>query len=406
MFRIAKIIVVIAGLGIAFLGLLAGALYIPLITGDRVDVVSSTLSASFAALGLGLGGALAWQGLRSLQGRPSRLFHPGPARLLVAAFVAVLILGQAVLAFDIVPPLAFPPFYVLGAALPPFFLLAFVGRRLIAANVRWREVILQLASGTFLSTFGAFSVEAVLGLLTMIIVLTLTALTPGGAAWLQEVSAHLQDPAWFQNPENAYRILTSPPALVTLALAVLVIAPLTEELFKSLGVVIMSHQRPGRARAFLWGMASGAGFALAEGLFSGTLSLDQWGQATILRIGATAMHCLGGGLMGLGWHSVFTMQRPWRLLGAYAASVGLHSLWNVGSLGILLASLPIVSSTTSEVGLILSGLVNLGLIAFLSMLALSILLVIVYLTKWLRNDLSVQLDEAPEFPQVPLSSPE
>jgi len=99
--RFAKIIVVIVGLSIAFLGLLAGALYLisSFIMGEEIDLLSSTLGVSFAALGIGLGLPLAWQGLNSLRGRPSRLFRPRPARALVAVFVVVVILGQ------VVPPL-------------------------------------------------------------------------------------------------------------------------------------------------------------------------------------------------------------------------------------------------------------------------------------------------------------
>jgi len=254
--------------------------------------------------------------------------------VLATVFVVALILGQVVLAFDLLPALTFPPFYVLGAVLPPLFFLAFVGRSLAEGDIRWREVILQLSSGAFLATLGAFGSEAVLGLLSMVIVFTLAALTQGSAAWFQELSAHLQNPRWFQNPENTYSLLLSPPVLIALGLTVLVIAPMAEEMFKSLGVVIMSYRRPSKARAFLWGLAGGAGFALAEGLFSGAISLESWGQVALLRVGAAAMHCLGGGMMGLGWHYLFVTRRPWRLLGAYAASVGLHSLWNLAAFGI------------------------------------------------------------------------
>lgn len=402
MLRIAKTIVVLAGFSIAFLGLLTGALYLvsPFIMGEEIDLLSSTLSVSVAALGLGLGLSLAWQGLNSLRGRPSRLFHPRPVRVLVAVFVAAWFLGQVILTSDFLRALTFPPIYVLTAALPPLIFLAFVGRNLALSDIHWREVVLQLASGAFLSTFGAFSSEAVLGLLTMLIVLTLAALTPGGAAWFRELSTHLQDPRWFQNPENAYSLLFSLPILITLGLTVLVIVPLVEELFKSLGVVIMSYRRPSRARAFLWGLTGGAGFALAEGLFSGALSLDDWGQTTILRIGATAMHCLGGGLMGLGWQHLFATRRPWHLLGAYAISASLHSLWNAAAFGIMVVSF---TSTAGETGVVLGGLINLALIAFLSLLTLSIIFTIVYLTKWLRNYPLAQLDEAH---QVPPSSPE
>jgi len=384
--RIAKVSIIIAGFSIAFLGLLAGVLYLisPFIGGGEINLVMVTVGASFIALGLGLGLPLAWQGFSSLRGRPSRLFCPRPAWVLVAVFVVAVILGQVVLTFDLLPALTFPPFYILAAALPPLFFLAFVGRSLAESKIRWREVILQLSSGASLATFGAFSSEAVLGLLLMVVVFTLAALTPGGAAWFQELSAHLQDPRWFQNLENAYGLLLSPPVLVALGLMVLVIVPLVEEMFKSLGVVMMSYRRPGKSRSFLWGLAGGAGFALAEGLFSGALSLEDWGGTALLRVGATAMHCLGGGLMGLGWYYLFATRRPWRLLGAYAASASLHSLWNTAALGMIVVSSSVGASAADEVGLALGGLVALALTAFLSLLALLAIFFIFYLTRWLR----------------------
>jgi hypothetical protein len=380
--RFAQVIVTIAGFGIALLGLLAGALYFT--TGGETDLTGATVGASFAALGLGLGLPLAWQGLNSLRGLPSPLFRPRPARVLAAVFVVALILGQVVLAFDLLPALTFPPFYVLGAVLPPLFFLTFVGRSLVEGDIRWREVVLQLSSGAFLATFGAFSSEAVLGLLSMVIVFALAALTPGGAAWFQELSAHLQNPRWFQNPENAYGLLLSPPVLIALGLTVLIIAPMAEEMFKSLGVVIMSYRRPTKARAFLWGLAGGAGFALAEGLFSGAISLESWGGVALLRVGAAAMHCLGGGLMGLGWYYLFATRRPWRLLGAYAASVSLHSLWNLAAFGMIVVSFFNVASPTDEVGLALGGLVTLALTALLLLLAFLVIFLIFHLTRRLQ----------------------
>ena len=386
MLRFAKIIVVIVGLSIAFLGLLVGALYFipPFIMGEGIDPLSSTLSVAFAALGLGLGLPLAWQGMNSLRGLPSRLFHPWPARVLVPVFVVAVILGQVVLTLDLLPALTFPPFYVLGAVLPSLFFVAFVGRRLAGSDTRWREVVLQLASGAFLATFGAFGLEAVLGLLSMVVVVILAALMPGGDAWLQELSVYLQDPRWLQNPENLYSPLLSPPILIVLGLIVLVIAPMVEEMFKPLGVVLMGYRRPSKARSFLWGLAGGAGFALSESLFNGAAALEGWAGVATMRVGATAMHCLGGGLMGLGWYYFFTTRRPWRLLGAYAASVGLHSLWNVAASGMLVVSLSATSPTTDEIGLALGGLAVVGLMGFLSVLALSTILTIFYLTRWLR----------------------
>jgi len=384
--KIAKVIVVLAGFSIAFLGLLAGVLYFmsPFISGGEIDLLSSTTGASFIALGLGLGLPLAWQGFSSLRGRPSPLFRPRPARVLVLIFIVAVILGQAVLVFDLLPALTFPPFYILGAVLPSLFFVAFVGRRLAGSDTRWREVVLQLASGAFLATFGAFAVEAAFGLLSMVVVVILAALSPGGAAWFQDPLPYLQDPGWFQSPENLYGSLPSLPILIVLGLIVLVIGPMVEELFKPLGVVMMRYRRPSKAQSFFWGLTGGAGFALTEALLNGASSLEGWVGVATMRVGATAMHCLGGGLMGLGWYYLFATRRPWRLLGAYAASVSLHSLWNVAASGMLVVSLSATSPATDEIGLALGGLVILGLMGFLALLALSAIFTIFYLTRWLR----------------------
>jgi hypothetical protein len=102
-------------------------------------------------------------------------------------------------------------------------------------------------------------------------------------------------------------------------------------------------------------------------------------------------------MMGLGWHHLFVTRRPWRLLGAYAASVGLHSLWNLAAFGMIVVSYSIVASTTDEVGLALGGLVTLALIALLSLLAFLAIFFIFYLTRRLRSQMpsveSIYIDQ-------------
>ena len=74
------ILALVVGLGALVLGPLAGGLFIALsLIGRPVsDAVSvTTIGISIAALGLGLGGALAWVGHRGLRGRPSRPVRPG-----------------------------------------------------------------------------------------------------------------------------------------------------------------------------------------------------------------------------------------------------------------------------------------------------------------------------------------
>jgi len=109
------------------------------------------------------------------------------------------------------------------------------------------------------------------------------------------------------------------------------VVPALEEAVKTLGVLLMGYRRPGRAQAFLWGVAGGAGFALVEGLLSGSLALGEeqsWAFAIIARGGTVVVHCLAGGLMGLGWQALLSKDRRWRLLTYYVAAVVLHGLWN------------------------------------------------------------------------------
>ena len=397
MLKVAKACVAVAGLSIALQGLLSGVLYfvLPLVyrKGQTDPLQMSIVGTVFLVLGLGLGLPLGWQGLSSLLGYPSRPFRPRLMGLLLALFVLALVVGQIILATDFFAPLVFPPFYVLGAALPPLIVMAFVGRRLSAAAVpvRWREVVLQTGSGAFLATFLALGLEATFGLFSLFAVLLAVALMPNGMAWLQELTANLQDPSWIADPVNLYQMLLSPPIAITLVLILVVIAPLGEELFKSLGVALMSYRQPGAARAFLWGVAGGAGFAIVEGLFSAAVALESWSAVVLLRVGTTLMHCLGSGLMGLGWYYLLRTRRPWHILATYAASVGLHVLWNMGAIGMVAISLGAMAAGADEVSLTLSGLGVLVLSAYLILLTLFMAFAIYYLAgrgreeQWMEN---------------------
>ncbi len=384
MLKTAKACVAVTGLSIALLGLLIGVLYFALSLeygqGETDPLQISIVGTAFLALGLGLGLPLGWQGLRSLLGHPSRPFRPRLIGLL-ALFVLAVVIGQIILVTDFLAPLIFPPFHVLGAALPPLIVIAFVSRRLrsAAVSVRWREVVLQTGSGAFLAIFLAFGLEAAFGLFALFAVLLTAALTPNGMAWLQELTANLQDPLWIADPVNLSQVLLSPPIAVPLVLIFAVIAPLGEEFFKPLGVALMSYRRPEAARAFLWGVAGGAGFAIAEGLFNAAIVLESWGVVVLLRVGSTLMHCLGSGLMGLGWYHLLRRRRPWHILGTYAASVGLHVLWNVGAMGMAAVSLGAMASGADEVSLTLSGLGFLLLGAYLALLTLFMAFAIYYL---------------------------
>ncbi len=289
---------------------------------------------SITALSIGLGGILAWQAGRSFFGYPTASFASPAIGWFLLFYILVLIIGQLILSFNILPTLIFPPFHILAATIPPLAILAYAARALKPVGLQWREIILQLSSGAFVATAIAFLTEIIMGLLVLLIALVITALTPEGQAFLETLTTNIQDPIWTANPKNIEELLLSPPIISTAAIVLILLAPAFEELIKPLGLLLMNYRRPEQAQIFVWGLAAGAGFALAENLFNTILALDTWVHIMLLRLGGTAMHCLGAGLIALGWHNLRTTRRPWRLFGAYILSVTIHAMWNGVAIGI------------------------------------------------------------------------
>jgi hypothetical protein len=169
-----------------------------------------------------------------------------------------------------------------------------------------------------------------------------------------------------------------------IVLVFVVLAPLIEEFLKALGVLLLGYRLRGRAEAWVWGVACGAGFALAESLFNGSIALEGWGAVMLIRWGASLMHCVASGIMGLGWHDALASRRPWRLLTAYARSTGIHALWNAAAVGVAVPSLLAVSTPDNMLAQGVAGLILLGSLALLVLLTLSMVVVVVRLTRTVR----------------------
>ena len=388
--KVVKALVAAVGLNLSMMGPLMGIAIVvfALVSPQETSSLQSALmGVSFAALGLGLGGTLAWQGIRALQGYSSAPFRPPRAWLLGLFFVPAIILGQGFLSLKIAPWLTLPPFHVVAVAIPPACVLAYVGRRLALAGTRWRDVILQGASGAFLSTTAAFVLEGALGLSLALAVIVIVALTPPGRAEIEALISHLRDPLWIANAENVYNLLLRPGVALPVALMVVIIVPLIEELLKPLGVVLLSYRRPTRAQAWLGGLACGAGFALAEGLLNTATSADAWGLVVLMRTGASLMHCLGSGFMALGWQRLLVERRPWKLMGAFGVSVTVHALWNLTAVGIVGVGLTTTNLAADAWLTALGGMGVIGLFFFLVVLTVGMACALVWLTHRLERGL-------------------
>jgi RsiW-degrading membrane proteinase PrsW (M82 family) len=380
----------VVGLGALVLGPLAGGLFVALSLIGRpvADAVSvTTIGVSMAALGLGLGGALAWVGYQGLRGRPSHPFRPRMKWVwgCLAGIGLTLIIGQVILTFDLSPPLTFPIFHVLGITIPAILMLVLVAQGLkdaIPAPTQG-QVIGQMAWGAFGTTAVAFTLEAITLAVGLVVVVVIVALTPGGLAQLNEFRAVLADPAQLVDPQQLADLLLKPAILIPAAIMLVFFAPLIEEGVKSLGVPLLSLGRgraPSPAQGWLWGSAAGAGFAITEGLFNSAASLPFWAGIALLRVGATAMHMLTAGLTGLGWARTLDSRRPWPLLWGYLASVTLHGLWNGMTVLIVVSSLWMMAQPGDAARMAGGGLAILVGVTGLILLIATIIGVGVYVT--------------------------
>ncbi len=326
-------VLVLLCLGVGFPLLVWGLVHVGTLT------TAETLpAAAVVALGLGLGAPLMLHGWAGWQARPSHPFNPARVWGVWLALVLLVGLGAAVSSLPVAPALWLPPIHVLAMALLPLAILWSVGRGLGGTGGSWREVIASIAGGGTLGAVGALVGEGLVGCALAAIVIAVILAVPGGMEQITALVAGLKDLAWQQDLTNLLRLLLSPVVAISALGMFSIPVPLVEEMCKGLAAGVVARWiRPHPARAFLWGVASGAGFALTENLFSGALGgAEGWALGAASRFGATMMHCFTGGLVGWGWGQLWTARRPFRLLIAYAVAVVVHGIWNAAGMGMVL----------------------------------------------------------------------
>lgn len=384
-------IAVFACLGVG--GILA-ALY------NDVTVLDAALWAGGAiGAGLVLGIPLLMQAWAGWKGKPSRSFQSRRFLWLLLLLPLSIVIGMLVTSLDLAVAIVLPPLYVLAMALLPWGVLFLLGWVQRGRGGSWRDVVVSMGGGGFvgsgLSFAGEVALFAAVGFVTLMAVVLFAATTPGGLERLWE-SCQVWKTAIQQGDYATLAPLLLSPVVIVLVLAgAAVVFPLMEEAFKTLTVGIAGcWLRPHPARAFLLGVASGAGFALAENVFSGAgggaLSLV---AGPVIRSGTTVIHCLASGLVGWGWGQLWTQRRPWRLLGAYAAAVALHGVWNAAVVGIMFLGIAALAATPPSVsvppsptllGVLLGVVALLALLFFLVVASLVALLVIGGRLAWQR----------------------
>lgn len=404
---------------VCFGSLMALLSILPALVTEGPPNVSGVLQAAgLVALGLGIGVPLVLQGWTGWRENPSRPFNPprawwlwlalGPTFvLLVALGVAIGWLPQAIdLPVSPVPitwtqALLLAPIHVLAMSILSLAALGLVGWGLRGTGGTRRDVVVGIAGGGCLGMGISMVAEILVIIAIVIVVMVVVILTPGSVDRLYELSKDMRDPAWQQDASNMMNLLLSPVVIASLFGLLCVVIPLLEEAFKTLASGVIGYWvRPYPGRAFLWGVAAGAGFALAENLLNGAAgSAESWAPVAVARVGTTAMHCLASGILGWGWGQLWTERRPLRLLGAYAASVTLHGLWNATAVSITYAGMMVLIQGEA-IWTSIPGLVAVVIVAIIGLLTLSFLAALFLIGRRLAAQREDQLQDSVVIPEA------
>jgi RsiW-degrading membrane proteinase PrsW (M82 family) len=323
-----KKIILVLGLLLALVGLplaLGSCLAISLAASEGATEARPFLAALLTALSftLGAGGLTAWHALRSLGHKPSRTLRLASPWVLLGLFGLAIAVAFAASAVDALNVLLFPPAFIVAAAMPPLWAIAwFIRRSSASVALTWRRAVPAFAGGATLGVALALVLEVLLPLLVLTLVAGLADVVLGAVESLLEALGGGEVASAVTGPGFVY-------AFIQLAL----IAPLAEELVKPL-ITLPLVGRVSRRTAFLMGALAGAGFAALENLIYAGAGLSFWAGILLVRALGAAIHPLGAGLMAQGWRAVLRGEpgsgRTW--LARFGLATGMHALWNGGSL--------------------------------------------------------------------------
>ncbi|NMC80155.1 MAG: PrsW family intramembrane metalloprotease [Chloroflexi bacterium] len=305
--------------------------------------------------------ALVFSLLRLIHRQPPALRLPNgyrlASRLMLFAWPALVLLGQAVSNLPGVALFLLPPIQLLVVGMPLWWFVE-RGRKDVASaepERNWKT----LSFGLLVSPPAALVAEfVVLGML-MVAIVVWAASQPGMNAEINRLAQRMIDTQI--DPEIALSILRPYLQRPTVILAILVVGggliPLVEEFFKPLALWAMAP-RLTPAAGFVAGTICGAAFALLESM--GTLvgpTEDVWAGVVIGRVGTGLLHTVNSGLVGWGLAAAWSQEHYLDLGVVFLLAVALHGTWNVFS--ILLGISPLFRWMGASDGLV----TRLGMIA-------------------------------------------
>lgn len=340
--------------------------------GQVNSVVLGTTLAGGALLALFPGTIFVYHGVSAYMRVPSGPLRLPAANVLALAFFLAILLGLISLATGAADTILVPPLHVIAAISAPLAILALATRRSIrradtpGTHLFWRQPLLMMAWGMAVAATIAIILEGLALLYTIL----------GFLLAKHDLSNARDAQALANSLSGSNTDLGKTLQLLFLLITVAALGPLIEEFSKGFGVRFLRSDRPSRYQAFIFGLASGAGFATVEAVEYGAGALSQnlnrWWDTMLLRGGSGSLHALASGIVGLAWYYFFAGRRA-RAAGLFLLAVGLHSGWN--ALNVLTDARIIpyfrdLSDRSLEIGLeVILGLIAIALIATIAILS-------------------------------------
>ena len=247
----------------------------------------------------------------------------------------------------ILPPWIFSILVFLGVLIPAVWLLR------MASGQLWGQHKGRDASVISFSSVVTMPLIMLMQLLLLLItILVLAGFNPIGFFKIPETMSEIEE------------LLNSPLFILGLTVFVAVIAPLVEELLKTLAVWSLQGLDISDGEGYIAGMMSGAAFALVEGmLYAAQTAMapgNDWLYFLLGRFGGTLIHIFNGGLIGWALTKTWRDLKFARLLVIYLLTFIIHGLWNFAVVQTQL----IPSLKGEEINMVLSG----SVIGFLAVL--------------------------------------
>ncbi len=256
--------------------------------------------------------------LRRLAGRakPSRSNRAGWLKFTILLFPLVVVALDARKYSDILPDWVFSFLVFLGVLIPVIWLV-----RMASGHLWGRH---KGCDASIISFSGTVTIPYIILIQGLLMVIGFMLLVFFGLQELAEFSGSLAE---------IEEILASPLVILGIVTFLSVIAPLVEELLKTLAVFPLLGLGISEGDGYVAGLMSGGAFALLEGALYAAQTAQapggEWAYFLVGRLGGTLIHVFNGGLVGWALAKTWKDRNFARLIVIYLTAFFIHGIWNL-----------------------------------------------------------------------------